>query len=235
MTQAEALYHLQQLELTLMQHQKRLKSITEALQDDRQVQEAQRAATAAAEALAPIQRKMREIEHQVQANADKTRAAEERLYSGAVKNPKELQDIQREIESLKRWRQELEDRLLEAMVATEEAESDLQQKEGALQQATAGWESQNAELLAERSQLETEMADLKKQREAALRDIEPESLKLYSQLRPQKGMRPVALFQNNSCSACGIQMTAAVERDLRAGERFITCTNCGRILVYMAS
>ena len=46
----------------------------------------------------------------------KSKRSEDRLYSGIVKNPKELADIQQEIESLGRRRAVLEDEVLEAMI-----------------------------------------------------------------------------------------------------------------------
>ncbi|MEZ4515948.1 MAG: hypothetical protein R3C44_03590 [Chloroflexota bacterium] len=45
------------------------------------------------------------------------RQSEQRLYSGDVKNPKELTDLQHEIESLGRRRDTLETDVLEALMA----------------------------------------------------------------------------------------------------------------------
>jgi hypothetical protein len=53
---------------------------------------------------------------------DKARRSEQRLYSGNVKNPKELTDLQNEIEALGRRRAALEDEIIEAMIMVEDVQ-----------------------------------------------------------------------------------------------------------------
>jgi uncharacterized protein len=51
--------------------------------------------------------------------------SEASLYGGKIRNPKELQDLQVEIAALKRRTATLEDEQLEAMLAVEDAETQL--------------------------------------------------------------------------------------------------------------
>ena len=122
MNQGKALYELQQIDLTLIQHNKRLQAIAAQLADNAAVQTAQAAIDDAEAALKPLRTKLRDIELQVQSTRTKRETTEKRLYSGSVTNPKELNDMQNEIASLKKWLSELEDRTLEAMVEVEDAE-----------------------------------------------------------------------------------------------------------------
>ena len=77
---------------------------------------------------------IREAEYAAQAQREKIEQTENSLYGGAVSNPKELQDLQMEAESLKRHLQTLEDRLLEVLLEQEE----LQEQRQSMTQQLAG-------------------------------------------------------------------------------------------------
>ena len=64
--------------------------------------------------------------------------AEASLYGGHVQNPKELQDLQKDVASLKRHLETLEERELEAMEAAENAEKDFAAAEADLERFIAG-------------------------------------------------------------------------------------------------
>ncbi len=229
MPQPEALYQLQQIDLKILSHRKRLGEIASALKDRTDIVQAEQAVETARKALAPVRTKSRDLELEIQSNTQKAKAAEDRLYSGKVKSPKELQDMQQEIESLKHRKEQLEEILLETMIAVEEAESALEDSETTLNTITAAWESDHRDLLAEQSDLEQQIENLQQQREKALAPITEESLKRYNSMRKQKANQPISPMRQGSCSVCGMEQTMAVQQAVRRGET-TTCENCGRIL-----
>ncbi len=232
MTQAEALYHLQEIDLSITQAQKRLAEIASALGDRQVLTEAQSQVQTAQSALTPLQTKTRNLELEIQSNVEKIRMTDEQLYSGRVRNPKELQDMQQEIQSLKNRNRELEDILLETMLTVEDVESDLQQKQASLEQATAHWENDHEHLLVEQGKLQTEVEQLQQKRTTALPPITPETLKVYNNLRPRKNNQPVALLVSGSCSVCRVEQDMSVIAEVRKGQKLAYCVSCGRILVY---
>ncbi len=231
MSQAEALYRLQEVDLDTAQTRRRLQEIAAALTDSSAVQAAQAQAEAARQALLPLRQRSRSLDLETQSNVEKTRTADERLYSGAVKNPKEMQDLQQEIDSLKKWRGELETQLLETIFATEEAEAALGEAEAALAQATAAWENAHRGLLAEQADLKSRLEHNRQRRERALSELTPESLRIYDTLKAKKHNQPIALMQGATCGICGVAQNMAVEREARQGFQLAYCTNCGRVLV----
>lgn len=229
MNQAEALYHLQQLDLSILRAKKRLQEIATALAGDQSVQAAQTALSQAEATLAPLKTRLRNLDLELQSTAQKAQATETHLYSGQIKIPKEMQEAQREVESLKRRHSTLEEQLLEMMVVVEDAESQVQQAQHALDKAMRASETQNAALIAEQAEVRAQGNDLLEKRKLALQHVTAESLRIYDAMRPRKGNQPVALMQGQSCSACGIEQTMAIEGQVRRGE-LATCLNCGRIL-----
>lgn len=232
MTQAEALYHLQEIDLSLLQRQKRLSEIATTLSDNQILLDAQNQVTAAEQKLTPLQRKARQLEQEIQSNNQKIKLTDEQLYSGRVRNPKELQDMQNEIQSLKKRNTELEDILLETMMAVEEAETELDLTQKHLQVVGESWEQDHAQLITEQGKIKTEVTGFQQKREQALTSVDSDSLKLYNALRPRKNNQPIALLVNQSCSVCRVEQNMTVIGEARKGQKLTLCSSCGRILLY---
>jgi len=232
MTQAKALYHLQEIDLNIIQAQKRLGEIAAALSDNKVLLDAQNTVDNAQKALTPLQTKVRNLELEIQSNSDKIRSTDQQLYSGKVRNPKELQDMQQEIQSLKNRNNELEDVLLETLMNVESAEATLNEKQADLQRLTNSWENDHQHLLDEQNKLQSDVQLLQQKREGALPPITSESLKLYNMLRQRKNNQPMALLISGSCSVCRVEQDMAVISEVRKGQKLTPCSSCGRILVY---
>jgi uncharacterized protein len=231
MTQAEALFQLQEIELGITRRQKRLHEIAAALENSEVVKTAQIHLEKAEKTLRPRRAKMRDLELEIQSNVEKAKTTEARLYSGTVKNTKELQDMEHEIEALKNWHGELENRLLEAMVEVEEAEAELTAVQKVLQSVTATWEHSHQDLLLEKAQLEQQVVDLKQQHKSALTQVTADNLKTYNSLKPRKNNQPVAPMNERTCTVCGIEQTSALAQEVRRGAVLVYCQGCERILV----
>jgi predicted nucleic acid-binding Zn-ribbon protein len=231
MNQAEALYRLQEIDLSLLRAQKRVQEISAVLGDNQAIRAAEADVTQAQQHLTPLQTSARNLELEIQSNAEKVKTTDEQLYGGRVTNPKELQDMQQEIQSLRKRNTELEDHLLETMVAIEEAEAALDAAAARLQSVREIWESEHSQLLDEGAELETKIATFQQQREQALKSVTPENQKLYHNLRVKKHNQPVAALAGNNCSVCGVEQTLAVARSVRQAQALVYCSNCGRILV----
>lgn len=230
MPQAEALFHLQQIDLRLLRNQKRLKEIADALTNRAAIDAAQTQVERTQDKLKPLHARQQNLELEIQSNSQKAKSTEDRLYSGNVKNPKELQDMQHEIGSLKKRNDELEDLLLEQMVTVEDAEAELDAFKADLEHVTAEWESQHSDLLQEQAQLETDSQSALEARKQALQKVEPPSLQLYNEMKGKKANQPIAALQGQSCSVCGMEQTLTIQQDVRHGQGLVTCSNCGRIL-----
>lgn len=212
--------------------QKRLTELAAALQEQSAVTEAARVVEAAQQTLTPLQAKARNLDLELQSTAGKIQATDAQLYSGRVRNPKELQDMQQEIQSLKKHHSDLEDQLLETMLKVDDAETALRNAQGRLASVKAEWEAAHGQFLEEQSRLQTQVKPLAVQREEAAKLLDAESLRLYNQLRPRKNNQPVALLAGNSCSVCRVEQDLAVAGEVRRGQKLTTCMSCGRILVY---
>lgn len=230
MSTATQLYRLQVLDLAIAQKRKRVQEIDALLSNDERVSTAQRALTDAENALKPWHTRARDLDLEIKSIAEKIKQTDDTLYSGKVKNPKEMTEMQDEIASLQRHQSQLEDQMLDAMVKTDEGQSEVAAAQQALAETKTAQASQNADLVAEKSQLERELTGLENQRAQAAAGIDAASLKAYDALRPRKAGRAVALLKGNSCSACAIQQTSTIVQQVQQAKTIVYCASCGRIL-----
>ena len=160
----------------------------------------------------------------------KIEQTESSLYGGKVHNPKELQDLQKDVASLKRHLETLEERQLEAMIAAETAENDLQGAKASLEQVQANLKEQNKDLAQESEALRKHLGRLNSERLAVVTDIASPALGVYDQLRKQKRGLAITTIAENSCEACGTTLTPSQQQTARSTSQLFHCPTCGRIL-----
>ncbi len=230
MSEARALQKLQGLDLRLMAVEQRLREIAAAIADDEGLVLAAAALAAAKAECRPIQARQKELEHALEDNEAKARATDARLYSGAVQNPKELADMQQELQSLQRRHEELEEVLLQALEAADEAQAKTQKAQENWRQAEEASALDKADWLAERARLLKERAALRGEREMTLPALGAAILTKYHQLARKKSGRALAFLGEGRCLACGVSLSSALEQRVRH-DTLPECQNCGRLLV----
>ena len=228
---SKQLLQLQTHDLERDAKRRRLKQVVAALAEPEALRAAATAVTAAQTETARARVRRRDLELEIKTLEAKAASVEERLYGGQVKNPKELADLQNDAASLRRRRAALDDTLLEAMVALEDAEQAEQQAYSKLAALEKRWEADQRTLTDERRQLEVEIATLTEQRDQITTGISPDHLEPYQKLRHEHAGLAVARVENDGCSACGVEISDRQLAKARLSEDLSFCSNCERILV----
>ncbi|MGC8856396.1 MAG: zinc ribbon domain-containing protein [Anaerolineae bacterium] len=224
------LYRLQQVDLQIDQIQARLDAIRQTLENDAEILRARENFEAARQAQFQKEHALREAEAATREQRIKIEQVEARLYSGLVKNPKELQDLQNEAAALKRHLGTLEERELEAIIAAEQAEERLQQAGKWLEETSVRRSERLQQLVGEQNALEKKLEQLNAERLATRSALTAELLSVYQNLRQQRHGVAVAQVSDNSCAACGTTLTAALQQIARSPSQLAHCPSCGRIL-----
>lgn len=230
MSQSSNLYRLQQIDTMLDQAAARLDEIDNQLNDRSALMQVEEAYQASQEALSIERKKLTQAENEVRDQRMKIEQDESSLYSGKMHNPKELQDLQNEVASLKRYLVVLEDRQIERMIATEEAEAAAQSAKAAFETAQAKMIEQHAQLNGQKSSFLRDKERLEIERKAACEALTAQDLDLYNQLRKQRKGIAVAMIVDRTCSACGATLTPAMVQAANAPNQIVRCPSCSRIL-----
>ncbi len=231
MTTARMLYELQQVDQAIDAKGRRLEAIAAQLKESETLQQARSKLEQLQQRVTRIERTQLEQELELRGLADKLKAEERRLYSGRVKNPKELAGLQKEVRYLKRRHEELEEQLLETMVTREEIQAQIDEAAATLDKLEAEWRAQQATLFDEQRQLQDELAALAQRREELVARVGRAALDSYDHLRRTKGIA-VAPVQGGLCGGCQVALSA-VDQQRARGEDLAYCGNCGRILVVL--
>lgn len=230
MSAALGLYRLQQVDSQIDQIEARLKAIQQTLDDDIRLRAANEQFASADIKHKEAERALKLSEAEVEKQRVKVEQTEASLYGGRVQNPKELQDLQKDIVSLKRHLETLEERELEAMISAENTEKDLQSAKKELESAQSHLREQNRDLTLESETLRKDLERLHSERQAVVTDIAGQALNTYDQLRKQKRGIAITTVTDNSCEACGTTLTPSQQQSARSTNQLFHCPTCGRIL-----
>lgn len=230
MGQTLSLYRLQQTDSQIDRAQARLTAIQKILDDDVELRSAKQAHEVANLQRLSAEQKLNEAEASVQNQRIKIEQTDASLYNGKGHSPKELQDLQNDLISLKKRLALLEDSQLDCMQALEDAEKQARNTQASLSAAEKNSEEQNQTFNDEKFSLQKEMQKLLAERSANAGSIPVEPLTLYDKLRQQRRGIAVAIISDKSCSACGSSLSLAQIQASRSPLHIELCPSCGRIL-----
>ena len=230
MSKAETLYRLQTIDLEIDERSRRLKEVKAILEGNEELERARQALQDGEKKLSRQRTRLRDQELEMRSLANKIASVEDRLYSGRIKNPKELANRQDEVQYLKRRKGGLEDQVLEAMIEVEESEASVTEQRERLARLEKEWQETQVRLSAEQNELMNRLSQLKAKRAKLQKTIEAGDLALYEDLRRRRYGQAVALLEGELCQACRVTLPTSKVQQARQGEALTLCGSCERIL-----
>ena len=231
MTDVAELLLLQDTDVALDRALSRLIEIEAALGEPEELVAARETAAEKAAAAHDAHSQQKDLELAADTIRGKAADIEKKLYGGSVKNPKELQDLDADLRSLKEQTRKREDELLALLVQIEEAEAERQAADFALADVEAGWRRGQDELLAEKAEIEPEVESLRGIRDSQATDVDRRLISLYDLLRERRGGTAVARVERGMCQGCRISLPMSVLQRARTGVSVVQCVSCERILL----
>ena len=233
--QQSLIFELQLLDNEIMQANTKLKSLPEIEQllhiDKRIVTATDELATVKAEA-DQIELELRRGEVDVETVTDRIKKDEARLSSGNA-TPKELEQLQHEVGTLKKRQETLEEIELEIMVRSEAITA----RTNTLTTDLASLETLKAEinqrLTTASGEINTVITNKKSDREKVVVKIEKPLIDLYEKIRTASGGVAAAALVGNKCNGCNLAINAVEMERIKslAKDELLRCEECRRILV----
>ncbi|WP_329140710.1 C4-type zinc ribbon domain-containing protein [Streptomyces sp. NBC_01476] len=161
---------------------------------------------------------------------------QQRMDSGILTSPKDLENLQRELASLAKRQSDLEDVVLEVMERRENAQeraAELGGRVASLEAKVVEAEQRKSEALAG---IDAEGFTVAKERETLAAGIPDDLLKLYDKLRGQQAGIGAARLYQKRCEGCRLELNITELNEVRAApaNTVVRCENCRRILVRTA-
>ena len=222
------LFRLQQVDSQIDRVRLKLSTIQKTLDNDVELKQALTRVETGQKENHHALHEMKNAEAEVQAQRIKIEQAESSLYGGSVKNPKELQDLQKDVASLKKHLVTLEERELEAMLKSETETSAYENAKTELELLQAKRGNEHKKLFEEQAALMKQLENLAEEREASVTPIDVKMLQSYDELRRSKRGVAIAEIQDGACASCGTDLNASTQQNAR--RQIVPCPSCGRIL-----
>ena len=230
MTVVRQLFDLLGIDGEIERNSQSISTVESALADNHLLLKTQRAVEEAQATLKIQEAERRDLELIVGTSQDKAKQLESQLYGGTVRNPRELEDMQLELNLLREQQKQQEESLLLALEAADETELGLGNLETTLQEIQSTWQGEHERLLEERAQLQEALAQLEEKRQTQSSLVSAEHLNLYDSLRTKRQGQAVAKVERGLCQGCRISLPTRVVQQARTSQRPVQCPSCSRIL-----
>jgi uncharacterized protein len=230
MNKAKQLYELQEVDLEIQHKAEVLTQVKGQLGRDDDLVAARSALDIAKKHLADLEHQQKTEDWELNDLGSKIATVEKKLYSGSMKNPRELTGFQQELEILKAQRGEREDKLLGIMIDVETAQQDVSRKTSEFAAIERDWNENQQKLSDQQTELEAELAKLGQKREIIAGQTDSASLRLYEEMRRARQGQAVAKVMQGRCQGCRISLPMSDQQRARMGHELVQCSNCGRIL-----
>jgi predicted nucleic acid-binding Zn-ribbon protein len=183
-----------------------------------------------------LQRELDKAEADIEQVRTRKQRDEKHLNSGAVTQPKQLEELQHEVATLTKRQSDLEDAELEVMERMEEAQRALDEL------LAARTENETARgILVDRREaawleIDTETEAGQKERAAVAAEITPDLLALYEKIRAAEGGIGAAAIARGRCEGCHLDLMNNELAEYRGAptDEVLRHESCSRIVVRTA-
>jgi predicted nucleic acid-binding Zn-ribbon protein len=180
-----------------------------------------------------VAREEQQLDDEARSLADKASEVEQRMYSGEVSSPKELQAMQADVEQLRRHQRTIENRELELMEVREPLDATVTELEERRAALAAEIDRHAAALGTAEAEVIAEMQVERAARDETAAGIEPALLADYERSRVAAKGAGAARLVGTTCQGCHLSIPAIEAEQIKrtGGQPIAHCDNCGAILV----
>ncbi|MCL2219469.1 MAG: C4-type zinc ribbon domain-containing protein [Chitinispirillia bacterium] len=229
----EHLVKLQGIDLRIKEQELAKEQYPAAVADlTKRITQAEAAKNAAAAGLEQISSGVREMDNQTAKLRDSLAKSEERLSS--IQTNKEYDAVHREIEAQKGMLASSIGKRDSLELEIEKYKAALDAAETALESAKAGLQPQIDDLNAKISAIDSNIAEITKERDAVAPLISPATTRTYNAIRKKnkKGRAVSLVNESKTCAVCSMVLRPQLFNEIRRGSNFTLCESCGSMLIW---
>jgi uncharacterized protein len=173
-----------------------------------------------------VQRKNLELD----ANTRRETIAKYKTQQSQTRKNEEFQALGQSIAHLEKEIERIEDQEIILMEQGETASRQIQQAEAELKANRSQAEQQLAALTRKQETLEQRLRETALEREALAKAIDPDLLSRYQRLFVSKDGNPIVPVEHEVCMGCHMKNTTTTVHRAKLAREIVYCEQCGRIL-----
>ncbi len=148
-----------------------------------------------------------------------------------VKNLRESNAVQRELETTRRQIDTRDEEVQKLAAALSQQRDKISEHEATLLNERQALLAQRQVVTQRLAELEGQIAEAKREREATAKLLRPDVLRKYGTIRMRRGMAVVAV-KDGTCRGCNMNIPPQLYNVLQRGSSLELCPNCNRIIYW---
>ncbi len=160
------------------------------------------------------------------------KAAEKRMKMAQIKNIKEMQALQREIDLIKQGNSQLEDELISVLEELEAEGNILKEKEEGLKAMEEEWRGKRQETETQLAELDRAVTEASKTRGETASQLNGDLIGRYELIFARRGGIAVVMASGGICQGCHMNIPPQLWNEIIRSDKLILCPSCHRILYY---
>jgi uncharacterized protein len=172
----------------------------------------------------------REKDRVLQDESKKT--MDRRMRMNRIKNTKELQALQREIDQIKQNNSELEEELIGLMEAIDAIKADIKAKEEEMAKMQQEWQKTQQEMEAQISGIDRAVSEAATRRKSIASQVTGDLITRYELIFARRGGMAVVEVTGGICQGCYMNIPPQLWNEIIKSEKVTLCPSCQRILYY---
>jgi len=192
-----------------------------------------------------IQAKQKEVEALNAAAADKEKlrvekdrvfqdegkkAMDKRMRMNRIKNSKELQALQREIDLMRHSNGELEEELIKIMQEIDAIKASKTAKEAEMAALQEAWQKQQQELEGQISDIDQAVTEKLSQRQSLAANLARDLISRYELIFSRRGGTAVVEISGGICQGCFMNIPPQMGNEIISSDKIHNCPSCQRIV-----
>lgn len=158
------------------------------------------------------------------------KAMDKRMRMNRVKNAKELQALQREIDMMRQANSELEEELIRIMQELDAIKASRAAKEAEVAALQEAWQQRQEELGGKISEIDQAVAEKQSQRQSIAANVARDLISRYELIFSRRGGNAVVEVAGGICQGCYMNIPPQMGNEIIRSEKIHNCPSCQRIV-----
>jgi uncharacterized protein len=163
------------------------------------------------------------------------KAMDKRMRMNRIKNTKELQALQREIDQIRQSNSELEEELIRILEEIDRIKGEIKVKEEQAATIQEEWKQKHEEMEAKISGIDQLVSEASALRSNIASQIAAELISRYELIFARRGGTAVVEVTGGICQGCYMNIPPQLWNEIIKSEKVNLCPSCQRILYYKPS
>lgn len=228
---AQDLYRLQESDIQIDELTAELNRLEFELTDQTNLRRSQQTVTLYQEHLSRLLNDQKDKEGESSSIRTKITTIDDEMYSGRVKNPRELQAMQSDRHQLESRQNIFEQNLLQLMEQSDELAANLRSAESQLEKIIQHRNEREIYIHKRLEQGRLQLRQLEEHRLAITQVAPPADLQIYQRLKQTNAGNSVVRIEGGRCLGCNISLPTHEFQRARSQKEIVQCGNCRRVLL----